>query len=474
MPADNCASCPPALVSMQPIREIKRLWLRLARTDLASNAMWSAIGEAIFRGTALIATAIVARLLGAADFGVFGLVRNAANQFGGVGSAGLGLTANRYLPAYLNTDRRRAGAVIGTSLGISVLVGALLAIAGFTASEWIAASLFGKPELENTVWLAVALVVIAGIGGAQLGIIQGLEAYRSLAFGYLLSGIAGGAALLAGTYSFGLRGALAGLATMAVANLLVFHLLIVREARRRRVQILWWEWRPLIGVLLGFSLPSAMITLAIGPLRWLAESLLARTSGFAEAGVFYAGMIVFSLVVGLVMTLHSPLMAMVARRTAEGAVGRLPWVSLYASWFAFLIVSLPLLAVPSLPARLLGAEYPPELFSRVMLLILLYCGMQSYAQGLSRAIVQSGSMWFQLLLSVVEGVVLIIAFLLLVDRGSVGLALACVISYCARLLITVPAVARSRVVAPALLTDRWFLISLGAYLTALTVQWLSI
>jgi len=459
---------------MKPIRELTQLWRRFARTDLASNAMWSAIGEAIFRGIALITTAIVARVLGAADFGVFGLVRNAANQFGGVGSAGLGLTANRYLPAYLRTDRPRAGAVIGTSLGISALVGMLLAAAGFTASDWIATSLFGKPELEKIVWLAVALVVVAGVSGAQLGIIQGLEAFRSLAFGYLISGIAGGAAMLVGAYSFGLQGALAGLATMAVANLLVFHLLIIREARKQGVRILWWEWRPLTAVLLGFSLPTALITIAIGPLRWFAESLLARTSGFAEAGMFYAGMIVFSLVVGLVMTLHSPLMALVSRRTAEGTVGGLPWVSLYASWFAFLIVSMPLLAFPALPARLLGADYPPELFSRVMLLILLYSGLQSYAQGLSRAIVQSGSMWFQLLLSVVEGVVLIVAFLLLADKGSVGLALACVLSYSARLAITVPAVARSRVVEPALLADRWFLVSLGAFLTALAVQWTSI
>lgn len=438
---------------------------------MASNAMWSAIGEAIFRGTALITTAIVARILGAADFGVFGLIRNAATQFGGVGSAGLGLTANRYLPTYLRTDRFRAGAVIGTSLGISVLVGLLLAAAGFAASDWIAGSILGKPELESVVWLGIGLVVVAGVSGAQLGIIQGLEAFRSLAFGYLVSGIAGGAALLVGAYSFGLQGALAGLATMAVANLLVFHLLIVREARRQGVRVLWWEWRPLTGVLLGFSLPTALITVAIGPLRWFAESLLARTSGFAEAGMFYASMIVFSLVVGLVMTLHSPLMAMVARRTAEGAVGRLRWISLYASWFAFLIVSLPLLAFPALPARLLGAEYPPELLSKVMLLVLLYSGLQCYAQGLSRAIVQFGSMWFQLLLSVVESVVLIVAFLFLAEKGSVGLALACVLSYSARLAITVPAVARSRVVEPALLADRWFLVSLAAFLAALALQW---
>lgn len=443
----------------------------MTHAELAANALWSAIGEAIFRGTSLVTTAILARWLGAADFGVFGLVRNAAAQFGGVGAAGLGLTANRYLAAYKRTDLERAGALIGTSLAISTGVGIVLAAAGLAASGWIASSLLGRPDLNGAVQLAVALVAVAGISGAQLGVLQGLESFRSLAFGYLLSGIIGGGALLLGTYYLGLKGALAGLAFMSTLNLLVFQQVIRRETGRHGVAIIWGHWRLLAPILLHFSLPTAMIAVAIGPLRWLAESVLAKTSGFAEAGLFYAGMIVFSLVVGIVMTLHGPLMSMLARRTAEGRVGRLPWISLYASWFAFLAISLPVLIAPQLPGWLLGGEYRQPGFVPVLLLILLYSGLQCYAQGLTRAIAQSGSMWFLLLLSSIEGSVLIVAFVALRDQGAVGLAIASVASYLARLAVTVPVMARRRVIEPALLRDRAFLLSLAGFLSLLLVQW---
>ena len=452
----------------------KGLGQRLGRNELASNAFWSAVGEAIFRGTALVTTAIVARLLGAADFGVFGLVRNGAAQFGGLGTSGLGLTANRFLPAYRHEDRERAGALIGTSLGISAFVGLALAAAGLLASEWIAVSLLGKPELVQAVRLGVGLVAITGINGAQLGVLQGLEAFRPLALGYLLSGVVGGGALLLGAHFFGLPGALAGLALVAVVNLLMFQLVIAREARRHSLQVLWERWRLLTPILRGFALPTALIAVAIGPLRWLAESLLVRTSGFNEAGLFYAGMIVFSLVVGLVTTLHSPLLSMVARRSAEGKLGRLRWISLYASWYAFLAVSLPMVLFPDLPGWVLGGDYRLPGFVRVLLLILLYSGLQSYAQGLTRAIAQSGSMWFLLVLSIVESAVLIGSFVMLTGHGAVGLAMAAVISYLARLAVTLPVIVRQGVIEVDLLTDRGFIISLSAFLALLSYQWLSV
>jgi len=451
-----------------------RLGQRLARSELASNAFWSAVGEAIFRGTALVTTAIVARLLGAADFGVFGLIRNGATQFGGLGTSGLGLTANRFLPAYSKTDPERAGALIGASLGISAFVGLVLAAVGLAASEWIAVSLLEKPELVPAVRLGVGLVAVAGINGAQLGVLQGLEAFRPLALGYLLSGVFGGGALLLGAHFFGLPGALAGLAVVAVLNLAMFQVVIAREARRQSLRVIWSRWRLLTPILLGFALPTALIAVAIGPLRWLAESWLVRTSGLSEAGLFYAGMIVFSLVVGLVTTLHSPLLSMVARRSAAGTLGRLRWISLYASWYAFLAVSLPLLLFPGLPGWALGGDYRLPGFVQVLLLILLYSGLQSYAQGLTRAIAQSGSMWFLLVLSIVESAVLIGAFLVLAGRGAVGLAMAAVISYLARLVVTVPVVVRKGVVEFDLLVDRRFIVSLSAFLALLGYQWLRV
>lgn len=452
-------------------RSVHRIWSRLAAAELASAAAWSAAGEMIFRGTALVTTAIVARLLGAADFGLFGLIRNGVAQFGGLGSAGLGLTANRYLPVYRRNEPAEAGAVIGTSLGLSATGGFVLAVIGYVASGWIAQRLLGDANLKGPVQLGVVLVAIAGVSGAQLGIIQGLEAFRSLAMTYLVAGIIGGTALVAGAYAFGLTGALAGLATTSAVTLLLFQVLIYREAARQGIRLLWWQWRPIAPVLVSFTLPAALMTLAVGPLRWLAESLLAKSAGFSEAGIFYAAMLVFSLVVGLVMTLHSPLMSLLARRTAEGRPGRLPWISLYASWFAFLIVALPFLALPSVPARLFGPEYQPDVFARVILLVLLYCGLQCYAQGLSRAIVQSGSMWFQLFLSVVEGVSLIAAFLALSGHGAIGLALASVASYVTRIAFTIPVLARRRLIEPTLLADRRFLASAGLFLAAILLQW---
>jgi O-antigen/teichoic acid export membrane protein len=461
---------PTGIQLLDRLAELRR---RLGHAELAANAMWSAIGEAIFRGTTLITTAILARLLGASDFGVFGLVRNAAAQFGGVGSVGLGLTANRYLPAFKRTDLDRAGALVGTSLAISTGVGIVLALAGLAASDWIASSLLGRPDLVNAVRLGVVLVALAGISGAQLGVLQGLESFRALAFGYLISGVAGGAALLLGTYYLGLPGALSGLAVIALINLVMFQIVIQREAGRQRVVISWRNWRQLADILIHFSLPTALIAAAIGPLRWLAESMLAKTSGFAEAGLFYAGMIVFSLVVGVVMTLHGPLVSMLARRTAEGNLGRLPWLSLYASWFGFLLIGLPLLLVPQLPGWVLGGDYRQPHFVPVLLLILLYSGMQSYAQGLTRAIAQAGSMWFLLLLSLIESVVLIVAFIGLQEQGALGLATAFVVSYVARLAVTLPIMVRRRVIEPALLLDRMFLWSLAGFLLILLAQWIA-
>ena len=67
---------------------------------LVSGASWSLIGTASAKFLVLVSGIICARILGKVEYGELGMVRSTISLFVAIGSAGLGLTASKYISEY--------------------------------------------------------------------------------------------------------------------------------------------------------------------------------------------------------------------------------------------------------------------------------------------------------------------------------------------------------------------------------------
>jgi O-antigen/teichoic acid export membrane protein len=115
---------------------------------------------------------VVARMLGAADFGLYILARNTAQVFSLVGSFGLGPTLTRIIPVNIK-DPSAVKRITRYSILISLVFSLSLALALIPLSKWLAVYVFKQPELrEILVWFCLAIPIQSLIHVAY-GILRG-------------------------------------------------------------------------------------------------------------------------------------------------------------------------------------------------------------------------------------------------------------------------------------------------------------
>jgi O-antigen/teichoic acid export membrane protein len=442
----------------------------LAARRLFAATLWSGLGEFSARALLLFSMVLVARILGAEEYGQFGIVRATMNAFAILGGMALGLTANRYIAEHKSKNKALAGEIIGSSYMLAALSGSLAGAVVFFGAGYLAENVLLAPQLRGPLQVTSVLVLLSALNGAQIGILQGLEAYRRLAIAGLFQGLIGVLCFAFGAYYFGVPGSIGGFIAYAGAGTVLMGWLVVNEAARNGIRAAWRGLNEVLPIFWKFSVPAALAGVAVAPLKWLAETTLVRISGFPELGVFHAAMTIATIVLVAASVLNAPLISLTAAARSKPSASKMSYVNLYGSWYFYLLVSVPLLMFPQLAAVPFGAEFRTATFSDVTVLLLLYSGLLLYYQGVLRLVVLSGSMWLAFGTNLLEGLTLIAAFYVAQDYGARGLAIAYVASYVIRIAVSVPLFVRRGVIPKELAFDKYFMGTMLAVVGVIVVR----
>ena len=256
---------------------------------LARGSLWSLAGSATSRLLVLVAMVGVARVLGKASFGEFGLIQATLGVAGLMAGLGLGATATRFVAQYAATDPDRAGRVIGLVMQVSW--GTVLAATGVLvgASSLIARRVLEAPHLESALMWGALLMAANVLRGIQSGVIAAVERFDLIAKLNVLEGIVSLITMVVLAHYLEVQGALLGLAAASIAVWIVGRVMLggVLKARGIRVsyQDCWQEWR----ILHGYSLPSLLAGFVATPVLWFCMTWVAhRPNGYAELGLYNA------------------------------------------------------------------------------------------------------------------------------------------------------------------------------------------
>jgi len=255
-----------------------------------SGAFWSLTGAIVSRGLTLLASVIVARLLHPVGFGKLGIIQSTVGLVGVFAGAGLGLTATKYVAEHRSTDRRKAGVYAALSLRIAVISGLAASGVLFVASGWIAGAVLGQPSLGQDLRVSALLVLFAAINGVQLGIVTGLEDFRTMALMNTIRGIVLFMTLSLGCYLYGLTGAVAGLAAAEALSALVNQFALRHSCSTRAIPLRHCHLpRGELMALAHFAVPTLLASLVISPAFWLSNLIMfQQPAGARSLGVFNA------------------------------------------------------------------------------------------------------------------------------------------------------------------------------------------
>ena len=200
-----------------------------------SGALWSLSGALIARGLGLLASMLVARMLGKEGFGELGIIQSTVGMFGIFAGFGLGMTATKIVAEYRDQDPSKAGRTIALSNLVAVGTGALMTLALLVLAPWLASRTLAAPHLSRLLRIGSGLLLLGAVTGAQTGAMAGFEAFRALALVNLLTGVLAFPLMVGGVWMGGLRGASLGLLLTGVANWAMNRKALQAEMRRAGV-----------------------------------------------------------------------------------------------------------------------------------------------------------------------------------------------------------------------------------------------
>jgi O-antigen/teichoic acid export membrane protein len=398
---------------------------------VARDVFWIGGGAICSRVLALVSSIYIARWLGVAGFGRYGMVLATVGTLGVFAGAGLGITATKFIAEIRAKNSQRVGEILGLVFLSSVVTGIAITVIALLLSPWISTRVLADSTMAYPLRVSCAAIFFNTINGVQLGALAGFQAFKAVAVTSLCNTVITAASSITGAYTGGLVGTCLGVTVAAAVSCAVAHAILRTQMQRRKVKLLRVSALRARHILLSFSLPSLLSGLLVDPVNWLCAAMVVHQSGdYHQMGAYYAAnqwMTAVLFLPGLIANVVFP-------RLSQAMVEQGRTHALNILVFNIGINSaaaIPLALVLSLASGPIMRLYGPELSSEwpILIFTLIAAALMAIASPLGGVIAASGQMWVGMALNVAWAISFIVSTILLLPHGALGLAIARVIAY---------------------------------------------
>ncbi len=264
-------------------------WNRHHSESAAARLLLVVVGTFASRALGLAAAILAARILGKAVYGELGIIQSTVGMLGTFAGFGMGTTARKYVAELRNNDPVKAGRIIALSSLVSWGVSLVLVVALYLGAPWLCLDTLAAPHLTGYVRISGLLLVLSGVNGAQLGVLSGFEAFKSIARVSALTGLLNFPLIVGGAFFFGLGGIIWGMVLAQGIGCLLNLYALRREANRYGILISFSSCMSEIPVVWRYSAPAVLGSALISVVNWIAATMLVRRpNGYGEMGSFNA------------------------------------------------------------------------------------------------------------------------------------------------------------------------------------------
>lgn len=399
---------------------------------LVRGTFWSLVGSILSRLLGLLASIIVARIIGKVGMGELGIVQSTVGMFSVFAGLGLGLAATKHVAEHKVVNPRLVGETIGLLSLVSWTSGSVMTLLVFLLTPWLAQHTIAAPQLAPELRVGTLLLFLGVINGVQTGVLSGFEAFKTIARINLICGLANFPILVGGAYFFGMPGTVWGLVINQALNCGLNYLAVRREALAVGAVVTYRHAHKHWSLLWQFGLPGMLSGLIYGPVNWGTSTMLVnQPNGYAEMGILNVTNNWFQAAVYLPNMLGQVLLPVLAGYTAAKNRAGLNRALILATCANGLLV-LPVITLGCFLSRPIMGLYGPGFAEGwlVLVLVLMTAAVVVIQAPVTDRLVATSQMWAYLLAHIVWALACVgLCWLLVPAQGSAGLVGARLIAY---------------------------------------------
>lgn len=434
----------PASTPATYVKEIKRKGMNISLSKIkdkinssdiarrmASGAIWNFTGTALAKLIVLIAGVLCARILGKELYGEFGLVRSTINMFVALGTAGMGMTATRYISEYRKEQKERTVSIYLLTNSFAVITGVIITILILILANFLAETTLNSPHLAKSLQIGALLLFVTVLNGAQNGTLSGFENFRAIAVNTFIASVFETVFMLIGAYYYGVFGAILGYG-IGFVSLYVLNYISIKETFKKenlKISVKLFN-RSDLSLLLKFSLPAMLSSILIAPTYWIVRTMLVNKCGFEELAIYEAAE-QWRIIVLFIPTAVGQIVLPILSSLVKGSV-KIYWKVLYLNIFINFIVTLILVVAIAIFSRNIMLAYGDDFNDTYTLIVL--CSSAIFAaisNVVGSAIASKGRMWIGFVFNFIWSILTIgfTTLFLKLEFGAMAIAMAFLSSY---------------------------------------------
>jgi O-antigen/teichoic acid export membrane protein len=403
---------------------------------LISGSLWSIIGAIIYRGSSLLATIIVARIIGKIAFGELGIIQSTVGTVGTLAGLGLGMTSTKYIANLRSNNKDQASRILGLTsiIGYSTAIISTLLVIIFR--NFIAAYLLNAPQLGSMLLIGSFLVFFGVINGIQTAALAGFEAFKTITYLNLITGIISLPTILLLTNQFGLSGTLYGMVITSFVNWFANFYSIQKECKKNNMKVNiknCWEEKSII---LNFTLPAALS--GIIPTIWIANIFLVnQPNGYEEMAYLSIANSWQTLVMFLPVSIGPVLLSLLSTFISENKkeYWKIVKLSIFINLLITGLATVMVLVLSDFILSFYGKDYRQAKF--LLVLMIFVTVFKSINNVVGQVIATASTMWRGFFLNFFWAIIFIVSSYVLVGKfEALGIAYSHLISYILLLMIS--------------------------------------
>ena len=372
-----------------------------------------------------IATAIIAaRVLQEVGFGELGMVRSTILVFSVLAGTSLGVSCTKYVAEFRDKDPARAGRIVGLMLNVGLICGIIGTILCLVFASPLAVLAVKAEQLTGALRIGCLLVGLNILIGAELGALNGLEAFHSAMLIRCFRGLITLVLVSLGVCISGVNGAISGYVAASLCTLPIVHIMLKRRCEQAGIAVRHRHVLSDMPILWRFSIPAVLAGISTQSFEWLAKVLLSRQpDGMAQVGFITAALALAGFVQFLPQQFAAPMMPILSHVYAAGQRGSFRRAIQKGS--LLLIVVGIVVAIPMvLLARHLMTTYGGSFVvgAPALVIIALTYGLVSATMVSTAALAATGRMWTQTAHKLAWGTTMVFAMYWLAEYGALGMA----------------------------------------------------